>query len=179
MNSEEPVQQEEVAASKPPRYYGDDAVREAARYYNHKGILSPNAIHILKEEGFVPGVYPDSKGIDTEGVGQTGDMIGKNFFTEVLPVYEMRAARATKDFVSLPNEVQGAIVSMAYRGDWGDKTKEHLKRGDWKAAADEYLNHNEYRKGISEDATDAQKSIAERMERNAEALRNYAEKKKK
>ena len=167
MNELEPIESQ----AKRKRYYGDDAVNVAAGYYKHRGVVDPIARHIISEEGFVPGTYKDSKGILTEGVGIADpDLMGKNFFTEVMPIYIGRAQETTKGYSVLPEEKQAAIVSMAYRGDWGPKTKTHLAKGDLKAAAKEYLDHGEYRKGKAKGATDAQKGISDRMLRNARTL---------
>ncbi len=155
----------------PKRYYGDDAVNVAASHYGFKGAVDPIARHIISEEGFVPGTYLDSKGIETEGVGVADpELKGKNFFTEIMPIYVGRAAKATKNYAVLPENQQAAIVSMAYRGDWGSNTREQLAKGNLKAAAKEYLDHDEYRKGKKKNATDAERGISERMLRNARAL---------
>ena len=153
------------------QYYGDDAVKAAAQYYGFKGPISPIARHVIYEEGFVAGTYDDHKGIPTAGVGVAREeLMGKNFFTEVLPEYEEQARRATKGYATLPEEAQAAIVSMAYRGDWGKKTRAKLNKGDLKGAAKEYLDHGEYRKGKRRNATEAEQAVAQRMERNAKAL---------
>lgn len=153
------------------RYYGDDAVNVAARHYNYKGPIDPVARHIIHEEGFVPGTYKDSKGIETEGVGIADpELKGKNFFTEVMPVYTERARKATKNYAVLSEEQQAAIVSMAYRGDWGKNTRAALAAGNLKAAAKQYLDHNEYRKGKRDNATEAERAISARMLRNARTL---------
>ena len=152
-------------------YYGDDAVRAAATYYGYKGPISDIARHVIHEEGFVAGVYDDHKGIPTFGVGiAREDMMGKDFFTEVLPEYEEQARKATKGYANLPESTQAAIVSMAYRGDWGKKTRAKLNKGDLEGAAREYLDHNEYRKGKRRGATPEEQAVAQRMERNAKAL---------
>lgn len=157
--------------NEPKRFYGDDAVNVAAQHYGYKGVIDPIARHIIAEEGFVPGTYLDSKGIETEGVGIADpELKGKNFFTEVMPIYVNRAAKATKSYAVLPENQQAAIVSMAYRGDWGPETKKRLAKGDLKGAAKQYLDHDEYRKGKTKDATDSERSISERMLRNARAL---------
>lgn len=153
------------------QYYGDDAVNAAARYYGFRGPISPIARHIIHEEGFVAGEYDDHKGVSTFGVGVAREELkDKNFFTEVLPEYEEQARKATKGYVSLPEEAQAAIVSMAYRGDWGKKTRAKLNKGDLKGAAKEYLDHGEYRKGKGRNATPEEQAVAARMERNAKAL---------
>lgn len=162
-------------------YYGEQAVEKAAEVY---GVplenVSPIARHIIIEEGYREDFYEDtgSKKEKTTGVGQTQENIGKNFFTEVLPVYIKRAENATKNFETLPEYVKSHIVSMAYRGDWGPKTKKLLKEGRWEEAADEYLDHNNYKKGTQENATKAEKAVADRMKRNADALKKYAKEKR-
>jgi GH24 family phage-related lysozyme (muramidase) len=148
------------------RYYGDDAVNAAAKYYGQK-IIDPAAAHLIREEGFVPGVYKDDKGIDTEGVGLTKEFIGKNFFTEVMPVFEARAREKVKGYDSLPDEPKAAILSAVYRGDLGPKTAELLNAGKPQQAAKEYLNHKEYRMRKKKNPDDG---VVKRMERNAEAI---------
>ena len=154
-------------------YHGVDAVVAAAKKWNHPHI-SPIAYNIIMEEGFVDGVYKDTGTYKepTWGVGQTKDWMGKNFFTEVLPAYEEKARKNTKDYAKLPVEAQSAVVSMAYRGDWGPKTKKFLKEGKWEQAAQEYLRHSNYKAGLKKNASSAEKAIAERMRRNAEAIRD-------
>ena len=153
------------------QYYGDDAVIAAAKHYGYRGPIDPIARRIIHEEGFVNGTYLDSKGIPTEGIGVADPKLrGKPWFTEVLPIYQQQAQTATKGFEKLTTEQQGAITSMAYRGDWGPKTRGHLNKGNLKAAAKEYLDHNEYRKGKAKGATDAQKAISRRMLGNARDL---------
>ena len=152
-------------------FHGDDAVIAAAKHYGFKGPIDPIARRIIHEEGFVNGSYKDSKGILTEGVGVADPALrGKPWFTEVLPIYQQQAQTATKGYENLSVEQQGAITSMAYRGDWGTKTRGHLNKGNLKGAAKEYLDHGEYRKGKAKGATDAQRAISNRMLENARDL---------
>ena len=148
------------------QYYGDEAVNAAAKYYNQK-IIDPAAAHLIREEGFVPGVYKDDKGIDTEGVGLTGEFIGKNFFTEVIPVFEDRARKKVKGYDTLPDEPKAAILSAVYRGDLGPKTAALINEGKPEQAAKEYLNHKEYKTRKRKDPDDG---VVRRMERNAQAI---------
>jgi GH24 family phage-related lysozyme (muramidase) len=151
-------------------YHGEQAVEQAIKHYNPESV-SPIAKHIIHEEGFVTGEYDDHKGVLTAGVGATKENIGKDFFREVLPKYEKRAANTTKDFDLLPQNVQAAVVSMAYRGDWGPRTRALLKEGKWAEAAAEYLDHDEYRKGAKKEASSAEQAVSARMARNASHLR--------
>jgi len=160
--------------AEPVRYHGKEAVRQAAKYYGQK-IIDPFAAHIIEEEGFVPGKYKDTKQILTEGVGLTGDYIGKNFFTEVMPVFMSKAASYNKNFDSLPEETRKALVSMVYRGDIkpSHKTAALIKAGKFAEAADEYLNHDDYRASKAKNVAAGRvvHGVQGRMERNAAALR--------
>lgn len=153
--------------SEPKRYYGDSAIREAAKYYGFKGAIDPVAAHVIQEEGFVPGVYADDVGIETAGVGQTGDYLHKNFFTEVFPAKERELKKRLTNYDKMPDQVKAAAMSAHYRGDLGPKTVELLNRGDYEAAAHEYLDHQEYRQRKAKDAEDG---VVQRMERNARAF---------
>ncbi len=148
------------------RFHGPEAVRMAGQYYGQK-VIDPIAAHIIEEEGFVPGVYKDHKGIPTEGVGLTGEFIGKNFFTEVMPVFEQRARKMVSGYDQMPEPVRKAVISAIYRGDMGPKTAELLSARRYKEAAREYLNHAEY-KGLKRN--NPTNGVVGRMERNAAAF---------
>jgi len=151
----------------PKRYRGREAVAQAAKYYNQQ-IIDPIAEHIIMEEGFVPGVYPDPvKGIPTEGVGMIDDNIGKNFFTEVLPIYEQRARSFVPSYAKQPLSVQKAIMSAVYRGDMGDDTAELINKGEYKKASKEFLNHDGYRALKKKDPNHG---VVKRLERTAEMI---------
>ena len=147
-------------------------INEAAKYYNYKGPLEPGMIHLIEEEGFVPEVYEDDVGVKTEGVGATAENKGKNFFTEVYPKYEERAARKVKGYTTMPQDLKNAILSAVYRGDLGPKTAKLLSKGQYAAAAEEYLDHKEYKERKAENPDDG---VVKRMERNAAVMRKYAE----
>lgn len=152
-------------------FYGDEAVKMAAKHYNQK-IIDPVAAHLIREEGFVAGSYEDDVGVLTEGVGQTGENMGKNFFTEVLPKYENRARKAVKGYDNLPEQARAAVLSGVYRGDLGPKTAKLLSAGKYKEAAKEYLNHKEYRERKKKNPEDG---VVRRMERNAAMFKSLAE----
>ena len=147
-------------------------VLEAAKHYGYKGLIEPGMAHLIEEEGFVPTEYDDDVGIATEGVGQTGENMGKNFFTETYPKYVDRAQRAVKGYATMSESLQLAILSAVYRGDLGPKTAELLSDGKYEQASKEYLNHKEYKDRKKKNPDDG---VVKRMERNAEAMKREAE----
>lgn len=146
----------------------NDPVAAAARYYGYRGIIEPGMAHLIREEGFVPGEYADDVGIPTEGVGQTAENMGANFFTETYPKYETRARKKVKNYDKLPEETKNAVLSAVYRGDLGPKAAKLIEQGKFEAAAKEYLNHKEYKQRKRDNPEDG---VVKRMERNAEAIR--------
>lgn len=147
----------------------NDPIQAAAQHYGYRGIIEPGMAHLIMEEGFVPGQYDDDVGVKTEGVGQTGENIGANFFTETYPKYEARAREKVKNYNKLPEKTQMAVLSAVYRGDLGPKAAKLIEEGKFEAAAKEYLNHKEYRQRKRKNPEDG---VVKRMERNAEAIRS-------
>ena len=164
---------EEGIKTKP--YTGKLAVKMASDYYG-KPIeeMSAAAKHIIMEEGFSADPYEDTKGITTQGVGLTGEFEGKDFFEEVVPVFEKRAAKITPAYPNLPPNVQEAIFSAVYRGDLSPKhkTAQLIREGKWAEAAKEYLNHGDYKasKKQNQEAGRVVHGVQLRMERNAAAI---------
>lgn len=158
----------------PKRLHGNQAVKAAQQYYGEP-VIDPIAEHIIQEEGFVPGIYKDTKGIDTEGVGLTAGNIGKNFFTEVMPKYVKRAMAIDPTYVKLPEETKKALVSMVYRGDIkaSHKTAKYIKAGEYEKAAKEYLDHDDYRNSKAKNVAAGKRvhGVQYRMEANAAALK--------
>lgn len=153
------------------RYYGTDAVKAAAQHFGFRGPIDPVAQRVIEEEGFVPEVYKDDVGVETFGVGQTGEYMSKNFFTEVFPQKERELKKKLKNYDKMPEEVKAAAMSAHYRGDLGPKTVKLLNAGKFEEAAREYLNHKEYRQRKAKDEGDG---VVHRMERNARAFWNAA-----
>lgn len=159
----------------PTRYHGSDAVKKAIEYYSPAPEdISDDALQIIRHEGFVPGTYLDSKGIETEGVGLTGEFAGKDFFKEVMPVFRERAKTVVPDYDNLPARAQRAVMSAVYRGDLkaSHRTAKLLREGKYKEAAAEYLNNEEYRssKAKNQKAGKVVDGIQIRMEENAAAF---------
>lgn len=153
------------------RFYGTDAVKAAAQHFGFRGPIDPVVQLVIEEEGFVPAVYEDDVGVKTFGVGQTGEYMDKNFFTEVFPEKERELKAKLKNYDDLPVEVRAAAMSAHYRGDLGPKTVKLLNAGKFKEAAHEYLDHKEYRQRKAKDEGDG---VVHRMERNARTFWNAA-----
>ena len=147
-------------------------VNQAAKHYNYSGPLEPGMVHLLAEEGFSTDNYADDVGIDTQGVGQTAENKGKNFFTETYPKYVARAQKKVKGYESLSPDLQNAVLSAVYRGDLGSDTAKLLSAGKCLEASKEYLDHEEYKARKKKDPNDG---VVLRMDRNAAAMEKEAE----
>ena len=147
-------------------YYGDEAVVKAAEANGYKGPIDPVVRHLIHEEGFVDGAYADDVGVKTIGVGQTGEWMDKNLFTEVIPHFENKSREVVPGYDELPDNVRGAVLSAVYRGDLAENhtTAKLLRQGKGMEAAREYLNHAEYRQRLAKDPEDG---VVKRMQRNA------------
>lgn len=158
-----------------PKYAGKLAAKMAADHYGmNLEDIDPRALHLIAEEGFSVGNYQDTKEVETQGVGQTREYKGKNFFTEVFPVFLNEAKAISPTYDSLPLPVQNAILSAVYRGDLQrtHKTAKYIRNGEWDKAAKEYLNHKDYResKKKNQEAGKLVHGVQTRMERNAAAF---------
>jgi hypothetical protein len=151
----------------PEVYHGNKAVRRAREFYQYKGRIDPLAENIILEEGFVVGSYDDDRGIETEGVGLTGEFRGRDFFRDVFPEFVARCLRLIPNFYDMPYVAQKAAISGVYRGDLGRKTAALLREGAYGDAAMEYLNHAGYRRRKNRNPNDG---VVLRMERNAAAF---------
>jgi hypothetical protein len=148
-------------------YYGNDAVRKVEELEGRT--LSPMEQRVVVEEGYVDGLYSDSKGIPTRGVGQTGEYADKSF-SETFSAHVDRARDRITNFDSLPEYLRAELVQSEYRGGLGKSPEavELLNAGKPMEAAAEFLNNKEYLDPNTPD------SIKQRMESVAEALKDYA-----
>lgn len=145
----------------PQFLYGSDAIShvEAA-----EGPLSPKERRIVELEGYSDGVYLDTKGVPTTGVGQTGQFQGKSV-KESVAIFEDEARKMISKYDELPENLQTEILQAAYRGDLQNspKTRALINEGDYAGAAQEFLNNDEYR-------TTQSQGIRTRMEDFSNAL---------
>jgi GH24 family phage-related lysozyme (muramidase) len=148
-------------------YYGDDAVKKVEEI---EGVsLSLPQRRVVEEEGFVEGVYKDSKGIDTLGVGQTGKYMDMSFL-ESYAEHEEYARRVLVHWDLYPEYLQAELMSAVYRGDLqqSPKFRRLLNQCRYEEAAEEFLNHKEY----FSDTTPP--SIKRRLEKVSAAVSQYA-----
>jgi len=146
---------------------GQAAVDELEKQLGRK----PTAIEtqIAMEEGYSKSVYTDSKGVKTSGWGQTGENMGVPL-NEVAAKYENRTQKLIPAYNTLPDFVKNRAFDATYRGTLGQSpmTVDLMNMGQYGDAADEFLNNQEYR-----DAVISGSGVAKRMEKTADAFREY------
>lgn len=150
------------------RFRGSAAIEEVIR---REGALTAAQERIVRDEGFVDGVYKDDKGITTSGVGQTGPFRGKSF-KETYEIKEKEARRLVPSYHRLPEQVQSALVTLAYRGDLqqSPKFRALMAQGRYKEASVELLNHKEYKDRLSRGGD----GVTKRLEQAANDIEEYA-----
>jgi len=128
-------------------HYGQDAVNKVTE---REGQLTPPMEAVIREEGFVDGVYEDTKGIKTSGVGQTGEYMNMSF-REAFLDHEKLVKEIIPNFMIFDDDTQAQLLSLGYRGDTKSKKGEPLKwvklfnEGEYALAATELLDHQEYK----------------------------------
>ena len=150
-------------------YYGKEAVKKVEEKEGRK--LSYAERRVVEEEGYVPEVYKDTKGITTYGVGQTGKYMGMSF-DETFQEHLNQARKLVPSFDTLPEAVQAELVQSAYRGDLGGSPNalKKLNAGDYEGFAKEFLNNEEYK----DEKTSS--GIKKRMEKVASTVASLAKK---
>ena len=149
-------------------YYGKEAVKKVEEKEGRK--LSYAERRVVEEEGYVPEVYKDTKGITTYGVGQTGKYMGMSF-DETFQDHLAQAKKLVPVFDTLPEEVQAELVQAAYRGDLGGSPNalKKLNAGDYEGFAQEFLNNKEYKDKKTSSG------IKKRMEKVASTVASLSE----
>ena len=147
-------------------YHGPKAI---AKVEEQEGELTPAQKRVVELEGFVQGTYLDTKGIETAGVGQTGEWIGKSF-KEAFSHHEDLTKKYINDYDQLPEYLKAELMQATYRGDLGGspRFRRLMNRGKYDEAADEFLDNAEYKD------PNTPKSIKRRMEAVADAVARYA-----
>lgn len=128
-------------------HYGQDAINEVTK---REGQLTPPMEAVIREEGFVDGVYEDTKGYKTSGVGQTQHYMDMSFKESFLE-HEQLVKDIIPHFMLFDDETQGQLLSLGYRGDTKSKKGKTLdwvklfNKGEYALAATELLDHKEYK----------------------------------
>jgi len=146
---------------------GQDAVDELERQLGR----TPTDIErqIAMEEGYRPTVGKDNDGRAIIGFGQTGDFKNQTL-DKVANIFEKRTQRLIPNYNMLPDFVKNRAFDATYRGTLGQSpmTVDLMNMGQYGDAADEFLDNQEYR-----DAVLSGSGVAARMERTADAFREY------
>tara|TARA_R100000541_G_scaffold13263_4_gene22150 strand:+ start:2155 stop:6885 length:4731 start_codon:yes stop_codon:yes gene_type:complete len=149
-------------------YYGSDAISKVSESLGRPLTFSEQ--RVVEEEGYVATPYTDTKGITTQGVGQTGEWIEKGFEAAFQHHVE-RAKGRVPSFDSLPETLQAELVQGEYRGDLGGSPNflRLLNEGEYDLAADEFLDNKDYRDSIKSGS-----GVHKRMKRLSDAVRGQA-----
>ena len=127
--------------------------------------LSYKECRVVVLEGYVDGIYTDTKGIKTSGVGQTGKWIKKSF-EESFKYHEELTVKLVPSYHKLSEELQAELVQSTYRGDLGlsPNAVALFNKGKYTEAAREFLRNKEY------ENEHTPKQIKERMLATANAM---------
>jgi LysM repeat protein len=92
----------------------------------------------------------------------------------IMTTYKPRVEKMVKNFGELPADVQGALVSSAYRGaiTGSPAAVRLMNAGDYEGAAREYINRQDYRDALKPENKKKFGGIVKRMDREAEAIRS-------
>ena len=147
-------------------YHSTRAIQKVCEIYG--SAVTQEMLAIIEWEGYVDGLYTDTDGVQTKGVGQTGQF---KFlpYPQVFELFKRRLLRYTPKLSSFPENVQEALLVSNYRGDWkqSPKTRRLFDAGRYQEASVEYLDNEDYREALS-----LYPHIARRFEYVAENIRS-------
>ena len=153
-------------------YYGSDAIAQVEGNIGRP--LTYAEKRVVEEEGYVATPYTDTKGITTQGVGQTGQWIEAGFeaaFTHHVD----RARTRIPNLDEYPEDLQAELIQAEYRGDLGHSPTflKLLNQGNYAQASQEFLDNNDYRNSQLTGS-----GVHKRMKRVSDAVSSYAEKRR-
>jgi hypothetical protein len=124
--------------------HGRDAVRAVEEREGRS--LSYAEKRVVMLEGYATEIYPDTKNIPTNGVGQTGQWLHTTFKAAFQHHVE-RVEQRLPSFDSYPPYLQAELMQCEYRGDLGlsPRAMGYLKDGRFQASATEFLDNAEYK----------------------------------
>ena len=148
--------------------HGKQAIAAIEKKEDRK--LSYKERRVVMLEGYVDGVYTDTKGIKTSGVGQTGKWLKKTF-EQSFKYHEELTAKLVPSYNGLAEALQAELVQSTYRGDLGlsPNAVALFNKGKYTDAARAFLRNNEYEDEFTP------KQIKERMLATAKAMAACAE----
>ena len=133
-------------------YHGAQAVEQVSQNLGRP--LTYAEQRVVEEEGYVATPYLDTKGILTQGVGQTGEWIEKGFEAAFQHHVE-RTERRIPNLQELPDTLQAELIQAEYRGDLGQSPTflKLFNQGFYHTAAEEFLDHKEYKESKEKENT--------------------------
>jgi GH24 family phage-related lysozyme (muramidase) len=148
--------------------HGKQAIAAIEKKEDRK--LSYKERRVVMLEGYVDGVYTDTKGIKTSGVGQTGKWLKKSF-EQSFKYHEQLTEKLVPSYNELDELLQAELVQSTYRGDLGlsPNAVALFNKGNYTDAARAFLRNNEYEDEFTP------KQIKERMLATAKAMAACAE----
>lgn len=125
-------------------YHGKQAIEQAEKFLGRP--LKPEERRACYLEGYSDEVYLDTKGIETFGMGQTGEWIRKGL-DAALNHHFLRVLARIPDYLYLPEYLRAELYQAEYRGDLGHspKTCKLINAREFELAASEFLDNEEYR----------------------------------
>lgn len=125
-------------------YHGRKAVEKAEQHLGRP--LKPEERRACCLEGFSDEIYKDTKGIDTFGMGQTGEWIHKGL-DAALNHHQLRVMARIPEYLYLPEFLRCELYQAEYRGDLGHSpaTVKLINARKFGLAAEEFLDNQEYK----------------------------------
>ena len=149
-------------------FHGADAVAKVSENLGRPLTFAEQ--RVVEEEGYVATPYLDTKGVLTQGVGQTGEWIEKGF-EAAFQHHVDRTQQRIPNLQELPDNLQAELIQAEYRGDLGQSPTflKLFNQGFYNTAAQEFLDHDEYR-----ESKEANSGVHKRMQRVSDAVSMFA-----
>ena len=151
-------------------YHGADAIAQVESNLGRP--LTYAEKRVVEEEGYVATPYTDTKGITTQGVGQTGQWIEAGF-EAAFAHHVDRTRNRIPNLDEYPEDLQAELIQAEYRGDLGHSPTflSLFNQGNYAQASEEFLDNNDYRNSLVTNT-----GVHGRMKRVSDAVESYSEK---
>jgi len=153
-------------------YHGADAIAQVESSLGRP--LTYAEKRVVEEEGYVATPYTDTKGITTQGVGQTGQWIEAGF-EAAFAHHVDRTRNRIPNLDEYPEDLQAELIQAEYRGDLGHSPTflRLFNQGNYAQASEEFLDNNDYRNSLVTNT-----GVHGRMKRVSDAVASYSEKRR-